>query len=1178
MFGNNTAAAPTSGFGGGFGAAAPSTSAFGGGATGGSIFGAPKPTGFGSTTGTGFGSTQAPATTGFGGASTGGFGAPQSTALGGATADCQGTGAVQFQPFVEKEPASSTNQQNSFQSISFQQPYQKWSPEELRLADYSQGRRYGTGNQPGAFGASTGFGGFGQTAQTATTGFGGAPSTGLFGSTGGAFGATSQPQSTGFGAPASGGLFGAPKPATGLFGAQPAQQTQPTGGLFGGGSTGGFGGASTTGGFGQSSTPSLFGAQNNAAKPGGGFSFGSTPATNSTGFGSTPAPTTAFGGSGGLFGSTQQQSTPFGQQPAAPATNAFGGFGAPAQPTNSLFGGNTAQKPATTGLFGQPAAPATGSLFGGTQQPAANAFGSSNAQSGGLFGNKPATAPNSLFGSTAQPTNNTGSGLFGGSFGNNQAQAQPQQQSTGLFGGLNTTQQNKPTSLFGNTQPQQSTGLFGSTGGQQGSLFGSTATNQQQPQAQNSLFGGSSSLFGNSQQSQQGQQSQSLTASVNDRSAYGNIALFANLADTANSNPGPLATPLRGSAQKKAAALPIYKLNPASSTRYSTPAKRGFGFSYSTYGSPGSASSTSSTPGTFNSSLLGGSLGRGLSKSMSTSSLRQSYNTENSILAPGAFSSSPNVRNYGSTGSLKKLVINKGLRTDLFTQPSKPAAEAPAPSNGSKPKPNKRVSFPQEGAPSSPLKQVQNGNTSNGIETQRPEMQQVKSSTDLVIIPEDEPIQQKQVQRVNTDETVAGDYWMKPSKAELERMPARDRKIAGLTVGRENIGKVTFLPEVDLSKINLDDIMGKFVVLVTRSCTVYPENVTKPLQGHGLNVPSEITLMHSWPRNKRSRANARDTAKHEARLKQQPDTEFRKYNGETGEWTFRVQHFTTYGLDYDDDDSETDGEGVDEFGQSTLSAPPDTPTPKTRTPNRDLDDAFSTSQITQGESDPEDTFQFRNKNKSVTRVLPGAFDDEAAYEDDDDMEDGSGEQDQSSFLDNGSVGSQSDDGVDDMQMDHDAYEDDESVSIADQEMAGSYPHADNTAEPMENSLYDEGMESIDVAPGTATKERIRALKASGTPLKRKFTAGNDWTDTLKTTLSPQKQNRALLKSLLDPYGNTSAAADKEVTPFARSRVASNERGFANSMDLLHSLWGQPKSSVKVAAQNKGFKVGLPFQC
>jgi hypothetical protein len=58
------------------------------------------------------------------------------------TAPAPGTRCAPFQPFIEKEPNSSTNQQNSFQNIGFQLPYHNFSPEELRLADYTVGVRY----------------------------------------------------------------------------------------------------------------------------------------------------------------------------------------------------------------------------------------------------------------------------------------------------------------------------------------------------------------------------------------------------------------------------------------------------------------------------------------------------------------------------------------------------------------------------------------------------------------------------------------------------------------------------------------------------------------------------------------------------------------------------------------------------------------------------------------------------------------------------------------------------------------------------------------------------------------------------------------------------------------------------------------------------------------------------
>jgi nuclear pore complex protein Nup98-Nup96 len=1176
------------------------------------LFGsASKPAFGGSTTSNPFGggSTSSP----FGGTTTTAFGSPASTALSGGVGESPGTGSVPFQAFVEKEPNSSTNQQNAFQSICFQQPYQKFSPEELRLTDYNQGRRYGNAsNQPGAFGTSNFGGGFGSTTTGTTGGFGAGTNTGssLFGggATSSPFGAT-QPASTGFGGTSAtttgGGLFGA-KPATGgLFGAQPS--TQQSGGLFGNTGTTGFGSTNTTGGFGGSTTntgSSLFGNNNNTAnKPA--FSFGNTQpaAPTTTGFGGSTT-TGGFGGGGGLFGNTTNQpATGFGaQQPAA--SNPFGGFGSNTQPqtgtSGGLFGGNTQSKPAG-GLFGTtPAATGTGGLFGNTSTTNTNPFGGSNntQNTGGLFGNKPATTGTGLFGATNTQTNTSG-GLFSG-FGN-QNQNQQQQNTGGLFGGLNNSTQQKP-SLFGShPQQQNGGGLFGNSGTQQqqGGLFGGLNNNnqqqQQQQQPQNSIFGGSS-LFGGSQQ---GQQTQALTASIGDNGAFGSASLFADLASTQVNNPGPIATPLSNSVKaKKAAALPLYKLSSASASRFTTPQKRGFGFSYSNYGTPGSVSSTSSTPGAFSGSLLGGgSFGRTLNKSMSTSSLRRSFNTEDSILAPGAFSASPSARQFGSTGSVKRLTINRSIRQDLFSPPNGQPALPPAstPSGGIL---KKRVSFDSNtngngSGTSSPLKQVNsaapsaedlgyirprngaNGAKPNGTSTP-PEMEQVNNNQQLAIVNEEEPaapvVPKPPAQPVSQEDQEAGEYYMRPSKEEIENMNRQQRsKVTDFVVGREGIGQIHFDVPVDLTSIPLDEIIDNIVQLSTRSATVYAIASKKPPMGKGLNVPSTISLANSWPRKSDRKTPSGEKSgvrfkKHIERLKRVPDTTFVNYDKDTGVWTFKVEHFTTYGFPEDDD--ETDGEGVSEFGQSTLSAPPDTPTPKTRTPKSNrMDHSFtSTSQVTQTESDPDDTFEFRKK-----KLLPGAFDDQEMYVDED-MEHEQ-MQDRESFLDERSVGSQSDDGVEEPMDQDDVFHDDESVSIMDQEMAGSYPEAGNTAELHEDSQdEDEDMDVMAETPGAIIRARMRA-KIAGTPSKGQFTASNDWVNTLKTTISPQKQDRAYLKSLVEERGDD-LRLDAEPTPMPR-RVVSDGRGFANSIDLMHSLFPDTKSPVKTTATSKGFQVGFP---
>jgi len=57
-----------------------------------------------------------------------------------------GTATVPFQAQVVHEKPSPVDQLSSFHSIFFQEPYLKFSPEELRLADYTGGRIYGKQN------------------------------------------------------------------------------------------------------------------------------------------------------------------------------------------------------------------------------------------------------------------------------------------------------------------------------------------------------------------------------------------------------------------------------------------------------------------------------------------------------------------------------------------------------------------------------------------------------------------------------------------------------------------------------------------------------------------------------------------------------------------------------------------------------------------------------------------------------------------------------------------------------------------------------------------------------------------------------------------------------------------------------------------------------------------------
>lgn len=1215
LFGSTTSTTGGTGFGtGGFGASNAATpSPFGGGS--GSLFGgANKPaTPFGATPNTAPGT----GTSLFGGG--GGFGNTNTTsAFGGATnnpgigtnvGEPPGTAVLAFSPYLEKEGTGTA--QNSFQNILFQEPYKKFSSEELRMVDYTQGRQYGNGpaGGGGAFGATSGFGsGFGSG--TPSTGFG-ATNTGggLFGNTQNntstGFGNTAATNTGGFGAGAGGGLFGQNKPATGggLFGSTTTpqqQQPQQTGGLFGStGTTGGFGStnnAAPTTGFGASSGGGLFGNANQN-KPTTGFGTGFGSGTTGGAFGSNTGTTSAFGQNnntstgGGLFGNTNTQST-------APAGGGLFGNTGQQQNQTSGFGGafgqnnQQQQQPAGGGLFGNQNKPATtGGLFGNTStQPSTGSslfgnttntttgFGQNNTQqqqSGGLFGQKPATT-GGLFGQTnTAQTGQTGGGLFGGLGSNNQSQ---QQQSSGssLFGGLNNNQNQQKPSLFG--QPAQSTGggLFGSQPAQQqtGGLFGQSTA--QQPQ-QNSILGGS--LFNSSQNQQSAPQS--FTASIGDPSAFGPASLFTGLGNGEVQNPGPLATPLSGKKkERKGSVLPMWKLNPGSTQKFVTPVKRGYGLSHSTYGSPATPSSAGSTPGGFGQSLLGaGSLNRSLSKSIG-SNLRKSFNAEDSILAPGSFSSSIGPRPYNSA-NMKKLNIDKSLRLDLFSSPSREkAAES---SNGPRKLP-KRVSFDtsnvdavdegivDDSTPETPIASAEdlgfirptNGNATsvNGTKSRSadptPEMEQVRGNELAIVHEEETPALASKSATSSPEKGSAGAYWTSPTKEEILRMNRVQRSaINNFTVGRDNVGQVQFKVAVDLTNIDLEEITGGIVVLETRSCTVYPVAAKKPPVGKGLNVPSVITLEHSWPRGRDKKTplaekSGRSFNKHVERLKRIPDTRFIDYDADTGVWTFEVEHFTTYGLDYDDDD--TDGETLGEI------VPEEATLPSQPKPSFQTEDEESPS------AEPEETFEFRRKR----RALPGAFDYTGAVSDDEEEMTDVNKQ---SFLSNRSAGSAS------QALGHQEDEEmDEEHALPEGQDASAYLGYHQAAEPEYDSPYIGSMAEYQETPGGIMRARMRAIKDSNTPLRLQVADGDDWMDMLQKTITPAKRDRAALKTINEEevYEDLKASTRQDASQ-AKPRAVSDGRGFATSIELMNSLFEKPRASVRPSAPasipTSGFKVG-----
>lgn len=1169
---------------GSFGSTNNTTSAFGGGNTSGGIFGQNKSTGFGSNNNTssagglfgggstsgGFGANNT--SSGFGSSTSGGFGANSNTN--------NGTAGPPFQPFTEKDPGT-TNSSVQYQTITFQQPYSNYSLEELRCVDYAQGRRYGNQNgQAGAFGQSTGFGGFGSNNNTnATTSFG-ANNTNTGG---GLFGNQNNNTTTAFGSNtnsafgsnnnnSSGGLFGQSKPAGGLFGGGATTQAGTSGGLFGGAnntSSNPFGSTNTNNAFGTSTSNTgggLFG-QSNATQ--------NKPAFGTFGGASTTANPNPFGGStntsGGLFGQQNQPSTTpaFGSNTQTStntggglfgntnSTNTGGLFGQNQQTQNQsgggLFGGSLGQNTQTQqkpGLFGSSTTnTGGGGLFGGAQQnqQAQNggAFGQ-NKTGGGLFGGATSQPAGGLFGNSAPNTTNTGGGLFGGL-------------------GSQTNQQNSGNSLFGASNNQQKPGgLFGgsaSTNTGTGGLFsGLNQSNNNAAPLGGSLLGGNQSQQQSNQQPMNnslfGASANSLLNTSMTTNPYGNDPLFAGLS-TPLQSPGPLATPLSSSQKnKRSAILPQHKLNPSQSTRLLTPqGKRngGYGFTYSTYGTPSSGQSSPLGGSMFSS----GSLSRHLGKSLSASNLRNSFTADTSVLAPGAFSMTG--RPYGN-GSLKKLNLNRNLnqRPALFedSTPKRVSFVAASPevlpngaaTDGDSSSPSNALVVRDDVEQASPSSAV-NGSSSGGRKGKSPEMEQV-NGVDLTPVPENRTLQPRtsaslNIQNGQTIDPTPGGYWSEPSLDALKKMSAGELKsISNFVVGRDKVGKIEFNhgKPVDLSSTPLEKLFGDIISLNHRNATVYGDTCTvaKPPLGSGLNQPSRITMGNSWPRGA-NRAGKQPT-KHIERLKRVNGTSFEKYDNETGEWVFSVPHFSSYGFEYDlPEDVESSG----------LSPVPETParfgsSQMTSTPQDSIPSATQSS--------PDDTFDFKRGMSSKRANVPGQFDDDGVYQEDDDeeMEETHGE----SFLGDRSVGSL------DGQLEY--LEESESESVEDQDMAESVSGLIRTTEQDIARQADPFKETA--KPKSILKASHLLRPALDTPSKGPAVFDDDWASALQRTISPRKQDRQALR---ESQGDALRERGNKTASLAQSAGVRNTKATMSRMDLMNSLFGETSAQNDASLKRVG---------
>lgn len=147
----------------------------------------------------------------------------------------------------------------------------------------------------------------------------------------------------------------------------------------------------------------------------------------------------------------------------------------------------------------------------------------------------------------------------------------------------------------------------------------------------------------------------------------------------------------------------------------------------------------------------------------------------------------------------------------------------------------------------------------------------------------------------------AGEYWSSPSIDDLRSQSSYDLcNVEDFIIGRRGFGQIAFGFPVDLSStINealaenkqiQDKLFGDIVEIDNKIVKVYHNNLKKPPVGQGINVPAIITLENV---EKKDDMPLSEFIKY---LKRQPGMEFVTYDPITCAWTFKVQHFSIWGL------------------------------------------------------------------------------------------------------------------------------------------------------------------------------------------------------------------------------------------------------------------------------------------
>ncbi|KAH3683390.1 hypothetical protein WICPIJ_005609 [Wickerhamomyces pijperi] len=729
--------------------------------------------------------------------------------------------------------------------------------------------------------------------------------------------------------------------------------------------------------FGQSNT-------NTAAGTGGGL-FGSTnpPASNGFSFGNnnntnTTAPTS------GLFGnsasSTGTSGGLFGNKPAAPATG-------------GLFGNNNTNASTTTastgGLFGASAPSSTGGMFGNTTNTPATTtgglFGNSSAapaapatSTGGLFGSKPAAPTGGLFGNTSTtPAQSTGGGLFGNS-------------STGA----STT-----GGLFGSKPAAPATsGLFGSssTPAASGGLFGSKPAAA--TPATGGMFGNStnpaptSGLFGNSTQQKTG-------------------GLFGNNTTNNSFGVGVASAP----AAPAAAAPAVQQFNvkdlPKSITESTKASASSSSSSFSSSLKHSRKRSLSSSGVAVNNELLKSSIINKLSTTFISGVSKVNYNAEglfsprnNELITSSQSPSSESFTIQKKTPSSHTATILKSSHTfrsknttasdylKLKVDPSRSEAMKLKLFGESGNAQKVRILGREE--PEAVPTDNQSQNVQESTSKNQPPSDRDSTPVSTSATTKNSAESSSKPLQVQSEftvvETTKDEYWCSPSISELSKYQLGQlTNVSNFAIGRKGYGTIWFQDPVDLSSFCGDlqtTLFGKIVRFKNKTVEVYPDG-SVPF-GSGLNVPAVITIEKLFPVIKTSsKAKPVDSTApgldkdyqlrlFVKKLKDQREMEFITYDPINGNWTFKVKHFSIWGI-VDEDTVVIDLDEVREEEEKETQANKVKEQAATSTRVEVEDEEEEPMGVIRSQQ-PAPTFEEtlllkRQRIQSISEAIPGAF-------------------------------------------------------------------------------------------------------------------------------------------------------------------------------------------------------------